>query len=349
MRAAVLLSALAVGCVPDLDTDDATVTGPIVLAVQAEPAEAAAGQAVTYRSLFVTSNGSTPGGRLSWFHCEARKPAAELGPVSRECFDAAGDKLVSIGKGLEVQGTMPSQACAQFGPNPPKPEGDSPPGRPADPDATGGYKQPVILGVVPDQGQPKTVLYEQRLYCGLAGVDPKTSGEFNQRYRRNVNPRVDYVDVKRAGGERTSLGDADVLQVRAGETLELAAHWAHCPSQAEDVCGDGICSIHELAASCTDDCAKPVPPGCPGQEEYLWLDVQAGALVSRYESLSLAWYATAGVYADERTGVAEEERAESTSNEWTAPSKAGEHKLWLVLRDSRGGVGFRELRVVVSP
>ncbi len=36
-----------------------------------------------------------------------------------------------------------------------------------------------------------------------------------------------------------------------------------------------------------------------------WLDVQAGELSVRRESLSVAWYGTRGTYADERTGVPE--------------------------------------------
>jgi len=337
-------------CVPDVDTDDATVTGPSLLAIQAEPAEAKVGEQVVYRGLFKDTSGGTPAGRLSWFYCSARKPAAELGPVSRDCFDAESDQLHRIGNDLEVQGTMPIDGCSLFGPNPPlQTDKDAPAGRPADPDPTGGYKQPVIVGVAPAQGKGGTVLYEQRLLCGLAGVSPKVSGDFNQRYRRNVNPRIDGLDAARESGARVSLADGEVLSARAGETLALTARWPSCPREGEAMCGDGICGIDELSAECKDDCAKAVPPGCAGQEDYLWLDVQEGQLGTRHESISVAWYATAGVYADERTGVPEAERSDHTSNEWTAPHQAGEVTLWTVIRDSRGGVGFREIKVNVGP
>lgn len=345
LRSPALATALlTAACVPDLDTDDSTIKSPTLLAVQAEPAEAKQGEAVTYRALFVGSDGRTPGGRLSWFHCEARRPSAELGPVSRECFEAESDKLLSVGRGLEVKGSMPRTACSLFGPNPPLQTGDGPPGRPADPDATGGYKQPVVIGVVPDQGDPSTVLYEQRVNCGLAGVDPQTSGEYNQRYRANVNPAVESIEVDRASGEHLSLAEDATLEVSAGETIEIAARWQACPEV--DVCGDGICSIHELAATCEADC-ESAQPGCAGQEDYLVLDVQTGKLVARRESMSVAWYGTQGAYVDERTGLLESERADRSSNTWTAPASAADVTLWTVVRDARGGVGFRALRVLV--
>jgi hypothetical protein len=341
---ALVLSAASVACVPDLDSDDSTVSVPVVLAVQAEPAEAGEGRPVTYRTLFVSSDGQTPRGSLTWFHCKARKPAAELGPVSQDCFDESTGMLASIGKGLEVTGIMPIDACSLFGPKPPlQGINNGPPGRPADPDVTGGYKQPVVIGVIPDQGTPNNVLYEQRIHCGLSGVDPQTSGEYNQRYRDNVNPRIESFEVKRASGEQLSAVEDAALDVNAGETVELVARWQACPEV--DVCGDGICSIHELADSCTDDCTTP--KGCAGQEDYLWLDVQSGKLVDRRESMSVAWYGTQGAYVDERTGVEESERADRSANEWTAPAQPGPVTLWTVVRDSRGGVGFQALRVNV--
>jgi hypothetical protein len=45
--------------------------------------------------------------------------------------------------------------------------------------------------------------------------------------------------------------------------------------------------------------------------------------------------------------VSEDEPARSSDNRWSAPEKQGEVTLWVVLRDSRGGVGFQALRVTV--
>jgi hypothetical protein len=88
--------------------------------------------------------------------------------------------------------------------------------------------------------------------------------------------------------------------------------------------------------------------GCAGQERYLWFDRERQKLSIRRESVRVAWFATAGRYADERTGVDEEATAPRSQNQWTAPGKAQDLTLWVVLRDARGGVGFRELKVHVK-
>ena len=38
----------------------------------------------------------------------------------------------------------------------------------------------------------------------------------------------------------------------------------------------------------------------------------------------------------------------TTTNTWTAPSTAGTVTLWVVLRDSRGGIGWKSYRVAVQ-
>jgi len=57
-------------CVPDLDSDESTVSEARILAVQAEPAEATPNQAVTYRVLYADPTG---GGdfQIEWYFCTA--------------------------------------------------------------------------------------------------------------------------------------------------------------------------------------------------------------------------------------------------------------------------------------
>ena len=138
------LSLLALACVPDLDSDESTITEPRVIAIQADPAEAAPNTQVRYRALYVDQNGLRNDGELDWFFCTAPKPLAELGPISRACLGGDPEQLHRIGDGLETSGTLPAQACSLFGPNPPPPVGDEPPGRPVDPDQTGGFQLPVM-------------------------------------------------------------------------------------------------------------------------------------------------------------------------------------------------------------
>ena len=75
-------------------------------------------------------------------------------------------------------------------------------------------------------------------------------------------------------------------------------------------------------------------------ESYPMFDLGAQAVVTRREALRVAWFATSGELAAEVTGRTESEMETATENGWDAPSTPGVVKLWLVLRDSRGGLDF---------
>ena len=53
------------------------------------------------------------------------------------------------------------------------------------------------------------------------------------------------------------------------------------------------------------------------------------------------------VSSDERTGVAAEDEARESRNDWTPPRAPGDVHVWAVLRDDRGGVGYRALTLRV--
>lgn len=344
-RATLLLPLLgALACVPDLDSDESTVTTPRVLAVIAEPAEAQPEDEITYTALVADENGVRTDATLAWFYCNAQKPLSELGPVSQDCLSRESGKLSSIGRGSPVSGSLPSEACALFGPNLPQPEEGQLPGRPVDPDQTGGFSQPLMLGLNTGSGD-SLVLFEQRLTCDLAGVTPQLGLEYKLRYHRNQNPAANEVRVTRDSGEVQFVQAGDALEVEAGERLELSVRYAECPTV--DSCGDAVCGPDETRISCAADCANDVLTGCTGQERYLWFDNRSRTLEVRRESMRLAWYATAGTYQDERTGVDEDAATTSSSNVWTAPSQ-GNTALWVVLRDARGGVGVIQLAVQVQ-
>ena len=56
--------------------------------------------------------------------------------------------------------------------------------------------------------------------------------------------------------------------------------------------------------------------------------------------MRVSWYATAGAFDTETTGRAEDDPATTTPNGWSAPGAPGVVHVWIVLRDSRGGVDF---------
>ena len=72
--------------------------GARVIAVRAEPAEAAAGTTVTYTALQVSADGEITDA-IDWAFCIERAPLASLGSVSVNCTLAVSDALVPFASG----------------------------------------------------------------------------------------------------------------------------------------------------------------------------------------------------------------------------------------------------------
>jgi len=99
--------------------------------------------------------------------------------------------------------------------------------------------------------------------------------------------------------------DADLSQIPAGAQVELTVSWP-----AADV------------------------------ESYAYFDPALQAITTRRESMRVAWYVSAGKLRTQSSGRAEGDLVLSSGNVWTAPNSSGSATLWIVLRDSRGGVDF---------
>lgn len=321
-------------CVPDLAVELTLVDAPRVLAVRAEPAEVAPGEDVTLTALVADGSGTLAKAPLAWSLCTARRPLAELGPVSRACVEE-GDGLLALGAGLSIQATVPSDACRLFGPEPPPATAGEPSGRPVDPDPSGGYYQPIRLATDDD-----SALFQLRIACGLAGATQQQAAEFRRRYQANAAPAV--AGFGRADGR--SLADGEPLTAAPGEAVALRLRWETCPE--EPVCGDGRCTLDEDADACAADCAGP--PGCGGAETYLGFDPAALALARRREAVRVAWFSTAGSFDAAGTGRAAGDREPTSDNVWTAPEDPGVATIWLVLRDDRGGVAWHAVPVTVQ-
>ena len=181
------------------------------------------------------------------------------------------------------------------------PQGQTP-GRPVDPDPTGGYYQPVRL-IAPKEGGDLVGVGETRLACGLAGATPDVLEAFQGRYHANINPAVASLGV--VGGATFQTDDNGVANaVALGAHLTLRATWAACPSH--DVCNDGVCGPDETATSCPADCTetKTKAVGCTGAERYAALQLATQVLVDQRESIGVAWFATAGSFDADRPVVA---------------------------------------------
>ncbi|HEY0840010.1 MAG TPA: hypothetical protein VGD74_07475 [Vulgatibacter sp.] len=311
------LGALAAGCRPDLDDRVSIVDAPRILAIRAEPAEARPGAAVSYAALVGQGPGAEGPPPLRWSFCTARKPLAELGPVSSACLDEEPGSLAEIGDGPVVDAVIPKDACRTFGPEVPAPKPGEPAARPVDPDSSGGFFQPVLLR----SGAEGAISLEQsRIGCGIAGVTPDVLAEFQRRYVVNANPALAAVSMA-LGDHEIELRPGDPVgegnRVPAGATVRLRASWPACGSAP-----------------------------CEGAEPYVVFDPERRALVERHESIRIAWFATDGEFDHDRTGR-EAGGEPFTDNEWIAPGAPGPVRLWVVIRDDRGGVGWLDYVVDV--
>jgi len=327
-------------CKPETEGRASLVVGPRILAIRSQPVEAKPGAAVAWDALRVSPDGQSAGVELDWALCLEPKPIAQPGPVALRCLAPSGEALDPLGVGDSVSGTVPQNVCRIFGPTPPEPEPGQPALRPADPDTTGGYYLPVRV-LSPG---PEYFIGVTRIQCGLGGANQEQAVEYARRTRPNENPALASLHLVRGGTAQEILPGGSAA-VSPGETIVLRAAWADCP--VEPRCGDGICGDAEDTTNCAEDCAAPV--GCTGSEPYLYFDPGTRTLVPRREAIRVSWFATAGEFDHDRTGRAEAEASSPQSeNAWTAPDAAGTVKVWVVVRDDRGGVGWGAYEIIVG-
>lgn len=179
MNARLLTVALALGCTPEFAADPARVDAPRVLAVQAEPAEAAPGESVTLTALIAAPDGTKPAAAFAF--CTTPRAPAENRLAAPECLAGEPNALRPIDG---IAGTLPIEACAWFGSTPPPPPPGETPRRPVDADATGGWYQPVRVtadGIAP-------AMARVRLTCALPGAPADIARRFAAAHRANQNP-----------------------------------------------------------------------------------------------------------------------------------------------------------------
>jgi len=344
-----VLDALTTGCTPDVEGGAYIIDGPRVLAIRSEPAEAAPrGNPPTpmaWSALFVGPHGDEDPSLLDWAICTERKPLVTAGEMSLDCLARSGDVLIPLGSGASVMGTLPEDACRSFGPSPPVPKPGEPAPRPTDPDASGGFYQPLRLLAELPAGDDYSVGLA-RISCGLARVTSDQALDYAARYRPNQNPELADVVIPSSSGDLPLTDDSmTTATVKPGSHVTFRASWVDCPQTSE--CGDGFCGANEDKANCAADCTTP--QGCPGSEPYIAFDLATRQLLDRRESMRVSWYSTLGTFDHDRSGRDETQAATPYSdNTWTAPSSAAEVRLWVVLRDDRGGVAYRSLLLRVE-
>jgi hypothetical protein len=196
-RADCLAFLLLAGCAPKMGNPASLITQQRIIGVRAEPAEAAPGDLVQYSSLVVSPSGTVEAQDLSWSLCNLRKPVAENTPVSQACLT---DDLAQSAQGASASIQTPSRSGTL---------------RPSDPDATGGYYQPLRLDLGAEQA-----IFRERLSCGLAGASLAMSQEFRARYTANQNPTLASLS---ALADQTPVS-LDALP--ASQRVRLVATWS---------------------------------------------------------------------------------------------------------------------------
>jgi hypothetical protein len=316
----VVSRALAIACVvlfacePNLNQRTSAVTSARVLAVRSDPAEAPPGGKVTLSSLYVDAAGPIAKGPFDWAFCDAQNPLANLGPVNPACTEEAGSVFLELGDSPSETSPLPMDACREFGPDVPAAQANEPPGRPVDPDSTGGYYDPVRL-LAGDQ----VAIGMVRVTCDFPGASPAQLTQLAAENHTNTNPSIDSVSDTTLG--TLALAGKGTSTVAPSQRLELLASWASC---------------------------DPAATSCTGSEGYAYLDPVTHEVISAREQMRVSWFASGGAFDNDRTGRDATDSTPNTSNGWVAPAAAGPVNIWVVLRDDRGGVGWRSYAVTVK-
>lgn len=283
-------------CVPTVDEDPSRAERDQILAIRFEPAEAEPKAPTSVTALFV---GDADSGEpaVAFDLCLARKALSELGPVAPECV-ANGpeheDAVRYLGMGGAVDFVVPDDACRSFGPQRPEAEPGQPPGRPADPDPTGGYYQPVIARL------GNTALGGLRLDCGLPGASQEQVAEYNRNYEPNTNPSLERVALRIGDGSWRDAAEEDSLSVPPDTIVRIRTEWS-------------------------------------APQTYQLLSTEERVLERREEIYLASFYSSVGGFVSHRIAVDERSRADA---EWRSPRNAGVVRIWAIVRDGRGGVGW---------
>jgi hypothetical protein len=283
-----------IACIPDLGEGAAPVATPRILAVRADPAEARPGTTVTFTALVATS-GAQPPPPVGWSFCHVPRPLTTDDVVASDCVapPAAGPAAGTV---LSV--ATPTDSCSVFGPDAPARL------RPVDPDATGGYYQPIVAFL--PGALPAVML--TRITCDLPSASAAAAAQFAQSYVPNANPIIASLTADIAGVT------ADLGAIHPNARVHLQVGW---------------------------------PPA--SAETYAYYDAALDSVVWKREAMSVAWYASAGAIDRESTVRAADDPATTSDDDWIAPPGPGAFRLWIVLRDDRGGVAFRIADGAVVP
>ena len=207
-RRIVWLGLSVLGCQPDFDRPASRVDQLRVLAVVLDPPEAMPAGRVRAEVLVVGPAGRVIEPTPRWSLCVRRPELAAFNSVADACSLPSEGGLAFLGLGEALEFPVPSTACASFGSEAPPADGEGRLIRPVDPDATGGYYQPIridVAGAVAFGGP--------RISCALPRASADVVRAFRARYVPNRNPVMLPLEV----GAKTTRGERLRVVVRLAE------------------------------------------------------------------------------------------------------------------------------------
>lgn len=146
-----------------------------------------------------------------------------------------------------------------------------------------------------------------RITCNLANAPGDVAQQYKTMYVANTNPTLLPLSLD---GMSLPTDGITPTPVAADHDVTLVASW---------------------------------PPAA--SEAFLYYDPDAQTLITRREGMKVSWFATAGTLDVDASAVDESSPATSVTTTWHTPP-AGPAWLWLVLRDSRGGVAVATYAIV---
>jgi hypothetical protein len=173
---------------------------------------------------------------------------------------------------------------------------------------TGGYYQPIRVLAKLDAEQVPAIGLT-RITCDLANASLDVVQQFKASYHANTNPVIE-----RVLAQLPDAADAEDVPATlpANTKIPLRVRWT--PESAE---------------------MFPV------------FDPLKRALVDHREAIRVSWFVDGGELESERTGRTEDDPESFADDVWTTPD-AGPAHLWVVVRDTRGGVAFASYDIQIQ-
>jgi hypothetical protein len=292
---ALVLVVVSAGCSDALEQRLTIVDRPRVLAITTQPPEVLPGASVTTTALVAGPDGPLDVAP-TWSLCTAPKPPTEDNAVADGCL---GDAVIDLGAAPAITVGIPSDACRTYGP-----DVASTGFRPRDPDATGGYYQPIRAAT---PGVELAFAFA-RITCDLTNAPGELAEAYKTSYVANTNPALAGLAI-----DGVVVDPTRVPELAADREVTLTASWA----------------------------ASSV-------EAFLYFDPASRELVTRHEAMRVSWFATGGALAVDASALAEDDPATAVTTTWRTPSRPGPAWIWLVLRDSRGGLATATFELAIA-